>query len=323
MDASRPRRDPRRRVSRGCSSSRERPRRRPTAITGAVSAVGRHLGDAQRHRQSGRRSDRLVVRVRHLDVVRVEDVDDRSGLGLGQRRRLEVAERARAGDDLSLPARRQELLGHDERRRRALHDRVAARRVTSPATGVGPTTATLGGTVNPNGQSTTWYVEYGTSTSYGTKTPAVDAGSGTVVEGGLDRRQRPVCGQDLPLPARRHELGGNDDRCGRDVRHRRAPDRHDVRRPSSVGSTSATLNGKVDPNGRSTTYFFEYGTTTAYGTKTSSSSAGSGTSATSVSKAVNGLKPGTTYHFRLVATSDAGTVDGWQTRRSRRRARPR
>ena len=79
---------------------------------------------------------------------------------------------------------------------------------------------------------------------------------------------------------------------------------------SSIGSTSATLNGRVDPNGRSTTYFFDYGTTTAYGSKTSSSSAGSGSSSTSVSKSVTGLKPGTTYHFRLVATSDAGTVAG-------------
>ena len=79
---------------------------------------------------------------------------------------------------------------------------------------------------------------------------------------------------------------------------------------SSLGSTGATLNGKVDPNGRATTYFFEYGTTTAYGTKTSSSSAGSGSNATNVSKTVTGLKPGATYHFRLVATSDAGTVTG-------------
>ena len=76
---------------------------------------------------------------------------------------------------------------------------------------------------------------------------------------------------------------------------------------SSIGSTSATLNGRVDPNGRATTYLFEYGTTTSYGTKTPSASAGSGEPATNVSKTVTGLKPGTTYHFRLVATSDAGT----------------
>jgi hypothetical protein len=35
------------------------------------------------------------------------------------------------------------------------------------------------GTVNPNGQATTWYFEYGTSTSYGSKTTDKNAGSGT------------------------------------------------------------------------------------------------------------------------------------------------
>ena len=79
---------------------------------------------------------------------------------------------------------------------------------------------------------------------------------------------------------------------------------------SSIGSSSAVLNGRVDPNRRPTTYFFEYGTTTSYGTKTSSSGAGSGSNATNVSKTVSGLTAGTTYHFRLVATSDAGTVAG-------------
>ena len=33
--------------------------------------------------------------------------------------------------------------------------------------------------MNPDGQATTWYVEYGTSTSYGSKTANVSAGSGT------------------------------------------------------------------------------------------------------------------------------------------------
>ena len=79
---------------------------------------------------------------------------------------------------------------------------------------------------------------------------------------------------------------------------------------SSVTASGARLNGKVDPNGRTTTYRFEYGTTTSYGTATSSSSAGSGTNATNVSKTVSGLKAGTTYHFRLIATSDAGSATG-------------
>src|SRR3954451_20841034 len=72
---------------------------------------------------------------------------------------------------------------------------------------------------------------------------------------------------------------------------------------SSVGSTSATVNGTVDPNGQATTWYFEYGTSTTYGSRTASSSAGSGQSALDVSAALGGLNPGTSYHYRVVATS--------------------
>jgi len=181
--------------------------------------------------------------------------------------------------------------------------------VTSPATGVGPGTATLGGTVNPNGQPTTWYVEYGTSTGYGTKTATVDAGSGTSPKavstgvGGLAAGKR--------YHFRLVATSSAGTTLGADATFVTAePPTVTTSGASSIGSTGARLNGKVDPNGRSTTYFFDYGTTTAYGSKTSSSSAGSGSSSTSISKSVTGLKPGTTYHFRLVATSDAGTVVG-------------
>ena len=51
--------------------------------------------------------------------------------------------------------------------------------VTGSATNVTPTSATLNGTVDPNGRATTWYFEYGTSTSYGSKTADRSAGSGT------------------------------------------------------------------------------------------------------------------------------------------------
>jgi len=40
-------------------------------------------------------------------------------------------------------------------------------------------TATLNATVNPNGYATTYYFEYGTTTSYGTTTTSTSAGSGT------------------------------------------------------------------------------------------------------------------------------------------------
>src|SRR5207248_6642713 len=79
---------------------------------------------------------------------------------------------------------------------------------------------------------------------------------------------------------------------------------------TSVNVSSATLNGSVDPDGRATTWYFEYGTSTSYGSNTSTKSAGSGTAAVSVAAQISGLTAGRTYHFRLVAMSDAGTPHG-------------
>jgi hypothetical protein len=79
---------------------------------------------------------------------------------------------------------------------------------------------------------------------------------------------------------------------------------------SSIASTTATLNGTVNPNGLDTEYYFEYGTTTAYGSTTSVADAGSGTSAISVMAAISGLVPETTYYFRIVATNSSVTSYG-------------
>ena len=79
---------------------------------------------------------------------------------------------------------------------------------------------------------------------------------------------------------------------------------------SSVAETSATLNGKVNPNGLETKYFFEYGPTTSYGSKTAEVSAGSGSSAVEKSQGVSGLTKVTDYHYRIVASNSSGTSFG-------------
>jgi len=72
---------------------------------------------------------------------------------------------------------------------------------------------------------------------------------------------------------------------------------------SNVSGDSATLNGQVDPQGNSTTYYFEYGPSTAFGSTTNQQTI---TSAQSVSATINGLQANTTYYFRLVAQSTCG-----------------
>jgi len=79
---------------------------------------------------------------------------------------------------------------------------------------------------------------------------------------------------------------------------------------SNVTDTTAVLHGKVNPNGSATTYYFQWGLTTAYGVQSVEHSAGHGTKAGSVSAHAIGLIPGTIYHYRLLATNGAGTTVG-------------
>jgi hypothetical protein len=82
---------------------------------------------------------------------------------------------------------------------------------------------------------------------------------------------------------------------------------------AQAGTTTATLNGTVDPNGVTTEYRFEYGTTTAYGLATPIQQAGSGSDPVQVQAIVSGLTASTTYHYRLVANGIAGNDRTFRT----------
>jgi hypothetical protein len=73
---------------------------------------------------------------------------------------------------------------------------------------------------------------------------------------------------------------------------------------------SATLNGSVNPNWLSTSYYFEWGTTTSYGKTTIIQSVGNGGDDVIVSANLTGLTLNTIYHYRLVAVNSAGTTYG-------------
>jgi hypothetical protein len=80
--------------------------------------------------------------------------------------------------------------------------------------------------------------------------------------------------------------------------------------PTAVASASALLHGTVNPRTRPTTYWFEVGTTLAYGTTTTSASAGKGDKPVAVTSTIGGLQPATTYHARVVASNDRGVTQG-------------
>jgi hypothetical protein len=79
--------------------------------------------------------------------------------------------------------------------------------------------------------------------------------------------------------------------------------------PTGVGASSAVLRGVVvDAGNQKTSYWFELGTTTAYGIATQRATTDkAGTLAQST---VPGLSAGTTYHARLVARNDDGVSLG-------------
>ncbi len=78
---------------------------------------------------------------------------------------------------------------------------------------------------------------------------------------------------------------------------------------SALGETGATLGGTLGAGGSSTAYF-QYGTTAAYGASTPSQSVGASGSPSPLAAAIAGLAPETTYHFRLVAENSGGVSYG-------------
>jgi hypothetical protein len=181
--------------------------------------------------------------------------------------------------------------------------------ITGAVTAVGPTTATVAGTVNPGGVSTTWYVDYGTSTSYGSKSASASAGAGTSDASVSASLTGLTPGTTYHYRVTATSTAGT--AHGSDgIFTTPAPPGVVTGAASGVTPTGATLHGSVDGNGRATTYWFEYGTSTGYGSKTAEHSAGSGSNSVAESVSISGLQPGHTYHFRIVANSDGGTSNG-------------
>ena len=89
-----------------------------------------------------------------------------------------------------------------------------------------------------------------------------------------------------------------------------APPDVQTQAPTAITTASAVLHGLVNPRTRKTTYWFEYGTTLAYGATTNPASAGKGDKPVTVTVGVGSLAAGTTYHLRLVASSDRGVTEG-------------
>ena len=178
---------------------------------------------------------------------------------------------------------------------------------TGGASSLTSASATVKGTVNPEGSDTSYYFEYGTDTSYGTTTTPGSAGAGTTAQS----VSAPLTGLtgSTTYHYRLVATNANGTTDGPDATFTtKAAPGVTTGAATGITSTGATVKGTVNPHGSNTSYYFEYGTDTSYGTTTTPGSAGAGSSAVSVSATLGGLVGSTTYHYRLVATNASGST---------------
>ena len=162
--------------------------------------------------------------------------------------------------------------------------------VTGTATSITAAGATLNGTVNPNGSSTTALFQYGLTTSYGgqvTVSPAPGSGTSPVAVSAAIAGL--VCDRSYHFRAVATNPGGTTNGADKTFTTGACPTVV-TGTATSITAAGATLNGTVNPNGGSTTALFQYGLTTSYGGQVTVSPApGSGTSPVAVSAAIAGL----------------------------------
>jgi len=77
---------------------------------------------------------------------------------------------------------------------------------------------------------------------------------------------------------------------------------------SAVSASGATVSGTVNASGQSSaTYYFEYGTTTSYGTQSPPQPVSGNTNQT-VTATLSGLSANTTYHYEVVVKTSSGQL---------------
>ncbi|MCW2855975.1 MAG: hypothetical protein JWR52_1590 [Marmoricola sp.] len=180
---------------------------------------------------------------------------------------------------------------------------------TGSATTVQSTSATVNGIVNLHGSATTVYFEYGTSGySNKTVTTVIRSTSGSFpfhadligLAPGTTYHFRAVATYNTS----RITDGGS-------TFSTTMPPSVETGAATAVQQTRATLTGTVNPAGSATTVNFQYGISAAYGSNTAPVPVGPGTGSIGFHAGLTGLIPGTTYHYRAVATNKNGTVRGF------------
>lgn len=179
---------------------------------------------------------------------------------------------------------------------------------TGDAGAASATGVTVNGAATPYGPAS-YHFEYGTTTSYGSTTASTDLPQGN---------------SSVPVSANLSGLAPgttyhyrlvvtNSDgtTTGEDKTFTTASAPTVTTGPATnVTQNTVTLTGKVDAHGVSTTYTFQYGISTNYGSQTTAVAVPAGSGAVTVTSSIQGLKAGQAYHYRLVAVNASGTTNG-------------
>jgi hypothetical protein len=185
------------------------------------------------------------------------------------------------------------------------------------ATDVLAESATLNGTVNPEGATgtTTFHFEYGPDTAYGSVTEEVEAypGDGST-DGTQDIAVSASAAGLMPNRTYHYRLVASNAEAtvrsaDRTLTTAAAPPAFDdfaFESVSTATATTATITEPVNPRGSATSYHVEYGTTPAYGSVTAPLDAGDGNELTPFTAELTGLTPGTVYYYRVVADNGTG-----------------
>ncbi len=190
---------------------------------------------------------------------------------------------------------------------------------TLPATEINTDGAQLNASFNPDGESTKYFFEYGTTTNYGFTIP-VDKEDAKSVPGtsGVIEVGEKLAG--LPSGTVFHyrvvAFNKNGSTIGQDRTFRVAsPPDVSASRAVEIAERSVTLRATVDPVGFATKYQFQYGTTPSYGKEIplAPTEIGAGSEGVKVEQKVEGLEAGHTYHFRVIAENAWGKTLGPDT----------
>ncbi len=181
-----------------------------------------------------------------------------------------------------------------------------------------PTTSAVGlsGEVRPNGATTTYWFEYGETSSLGQKTTDQNIGSSYtfISTPGFISGLKTNTEYFFRLSAK--NSFGTVNGTTRSFRTNAEPNPTgsiptiSTSSANTIERTSANLRGQVNPRGAETRYWFEYGKDTNLGSITQIQTLASGTTSIAVASSVTGLDPATRYYFRINAQNRFGTVNG-------------